>query len=133
MRPRTQQDSVNRLRRIGSRAYLDQELTVQAVELHPRTRRVWVDGVEARRLGPMEAALLAYLMERAGAVVSRDDLTTSVWGYPEGVRTKTVDATLKNLRRKLGEDWRRPRFITTVWGRGLRFEREDARSEKSCA
>ena len=87
MRPRTQQDSVNRLRRIGSRAYLDQALTVQAVELHPRTRRVWVDGVEARRLGPMEAALLAYLMERAGAVVSRDDLTTSVWGYPEGVRT----------------------------------------------
>lgn len=133
MRPRTQQESVNRLRRLGSRAYLDQELKVQAIELHPRTRRVWVDGLERPRLGPMEAALLRYLMERAGQVVSRDDLVSNVWRYPEGVRTKTVDATLKNLRRKLGEDWRRPRFITTVWGRGLRFEREDSRPEQSCA
>lgn len=133
MRRRTHEDKVDKLRKLSSRAYLDHALKVQAIELHPRTRRVWIDGREMRRLGPMEAALLAYLMERPGQVVSREDLLSIVWGYPADVHTNTVDATLKNLRRKLGDDWRQPRFITTVWARGLRFEPESTAREQNCA
>lgn len=99
-------------------------LTVQDVRLDPVDRRVW-RGDEEIELSRKEFDLLHALMSRAGELVTRDELMRNVWETTFWTSSKTIDVHLGWLRRKLGDDSRRPRLITTIRGRGLRFERLD--------
>lgn len=94
---------------------------VQGVELDPTARRVWRDGTEVR-LSNKEFDLLEALISRAGEVVTRDELMLNVWNTSFWTSAKTIDVHLGWLRKKLGDDTRRPQLITTIRGRGLRFE-----------
>jgi DNA-binding response OmpR family regulator len=96
-------------------------ITVQSVELDPATRQVWRDGSEIR-LSRMEFDLVHALIERAGEIVSREELMREVWQTNFWTSAKTIDVHLGWVRRKLGDDTRHPSLITTVRGRGLRFE-----------
>jgi DNA-binding response OmpR family regulator len=69
-----------------------------------------------------EFDLLHALMARAGLVVTRAELMEDVWQTTFWTSAKTIDVHLGWLRRKLGDDTRRPTLITTIRGRGLRFE-----------
>ncbi len=86
-----------------------------------RAHRMIVRG-EVQELTPTELDLIWALAENAGEVISSDDLLASVWGYPEGIRTRTLDVHVSRLRRKLGERGRNARHIITVRGIGYRFE-----------
>ena len=70
----------------------------------------------------MEFDLLYALMSRAGEIVSREELMRDVWDTTFFTSAKTIDVHVGWLRRKLGDDTRRPKLITTVRGQGLRFE-----------
>ena len=54
--------------------------------------------------------------------MSRDELMRDVWGASFWTSSKTIDVHLGWVRRKLGDDSRRPMLISTIRGRGLRFE-----------
>ena len=58
----------------------------------------------------------------SGEIVSRDDLMREVWHTSFWTSSKTIDVHLGWVRRKLGDDPRRPHLITTLRGKGLRFE-----------
>jgi DNA-binding response OmpR family regulator len=73
-------------------------------------------------LRPKEFDLLVALLKRSGDVVSRRDLLHEVWGYSDGVVSRTVDTHLAELRRKLGIGDREPGAITTVARVGYRLE-----------
>jgi len=73
-------------------------------------------------LSPREFHLLRYFVDHRGATLSRSELLQHVWGYGAGVSTRTVDVHVAWLRRKLEDDPRLPRLITTVHGMGYRFE-----------
>jgi DNA-binding response OmpR family regulator len=96
-------------------------LSVQGVEVDPVSRRVWRDGTEIR-LSRKEFDLLHALIRRPGEIVTRDQLMLEVWQTTFWTSAKTIDVHLGWLRRKLGDDTRRPTLITTIRGRGLRFE-----------
>jgi DNA-binding response OmpR family regulator len=96
-------------------------LTVHGVVVDPATRRVWRDGAEVR-LSRKEFDLLVSLMSRAGEIVTREELMREVWQATFWTSAKTVDVHLGWLRKKLGDDASRPGLITTVRGKGLRFE-----------
>lgn len=89
----------------------------------PIAGRVWRDGVEVR-LSKKEFELLFALIRRAGEIVTRDELMLEVWKTSFWTSAKTIDVHLGWLRRKLGDDTRRPTLITTIRGQGLRFEPE---------
>lgn len=72
-------------------------------------------------LSPKELALLVALVRRAPCVVSRDELLREVWGYREGVVTRTVDTHVRLLRRKLERDPGEPRHILTAQRTGYRI------------
>jgi DNA-binding response OmpR family regulator len=97
-------------------------LSVSDVELDLSARRVCVKGHEVV-LSNKEYDLLAALMRRAGTVVSREELMREVWQTAWMGSSKTLDMHVSWLRRKLGDDAARPRYITTVRGVGFRFER----------
>jgi len=71
---------------------------------------------------PKAFDLLLALMRRKGAVASRQDLMRDVWGYDTSVVSRTVDAHIAELRRKLEPDPSDPVHILTVWKRGYRFQ-----------
>jgi DNA-binding response OmpR family regulator len=96
-------------------------LTVQGVQVDPETRRVWRDGREVR-LSKKEFELLHALISRPGQIVTREQLMLEVWETTFWTSAKTIDVHLGWLRRKLGDDTRNPSLITTIRGRGLRFE-----------
>lgn len=73
-------------------------------------------------LTTQEARCLAYLAERPGRNVEREDLLRDVWGYRGGVVTRSVDNTVLRLRAKIEPDPARPRHVVTVQGVGYRFE-----------
>src|SRR6266511_69086 len=81
---------------------------------------VRLDGV-AVALTRSEFDLLGALAGRAGRAWSRYELVTRVQGYDYDGYERTIDAHVKNLRRKLGEDPRQPRYVVTVPGVGYKF------------
>lgn len=71
-----------------------------------------------------EFDLLHALISRAGEIVTREELMRDVWQTDFWTSAKTIDVHLGWVRRKLGDDTRRPMLISTIRGRGLRFEAE---------
>jgi two-component system, OmpR family, response regulator RegX3 len=72
-------------------------------------------------LAAREFDLLALLMARAGTVVRREEIMDEVWDPHWFGSTKTLDVHIAWLRKKLGDDPTRPRYITTIRGVGFRF------------
>lgn len=91
------------------RLSIDQERREVAVEDRP------VD------LTRTEFDLLAALASRPGRAWSRYELVNRIQGYDYDGYDRTVDAHVKNLRRKLGDDPRQPVFVHTVPGIGYKF------------
>ena len=91
------------------------------VEVHTASRTVRRRG-EPVTLTPKEYDLLLALLRRHGAVASRVELLTEVWGYSAAVMSRTVDTHVAELRRKLEDDLAAPRHILTVRKTGYRLE-----------
>lgn len=91
-------------------------LRVGPLEIDERSRRVTLDGVELA-LTPKEFDLLAFFAHDPGAALRRPDILRSVWQTTWYGTTKTLDAHIASLRRKLGD----PAWIVSVRGVGFRF------------
>jgi DNA-binding response OmpR family regulator len=72
-------------------------------------------------LSSIEQSLLYLLASRSGQVVTRDEILDAIWGTDFVAESNIVDRHIRSLRIKLQNDYRRPRFIATVPGRGYRF------------
>ena len=69
----------------------------------------------------IEAELLSWFARHPGEVASKDQLLREVWGYREGVRSRTVEVTVYTLRRKIERDPTHPEHLLTERGGGYRF------------
>jgi len=79
------------------------------------------DPGEIRRLGPKVTAVLVCLAERAGQVVSKDELIAHAWDGAPFTSDEALAAVLYELRKVLDDDARKPRFIETLRGNGYRL------------
>jgi DNA-binding response OmpR family regulator len=81
--------------------------------------------VKVGRLRPeltaMEQALLYLLASNPGQTLGREEILDALWGADYIAGSNVVDRHVRNLRLKLKDDWRNPRFIGTVPGKGYRF------------
>jgi DNA-binding response OmpR family regulator len=91
------------------------------------THTVTVSG-QPVNLTPTEFGILESLMTTPGRVFRRDELLETVQGVAFEAYERTVDAHIKNLRRKIEPDPAHPRYVLTVRGIGYRInpELEDA-------
>ena len=90
------------------------------LELDVARHRVSVDGVPVE-LTALEFDLLTVLARDPGVVIGRQTMLDRVWGPEFVADDHLVDVHIANLRRKLGDDPTRPRFIETVRGVGYRL------------
>ena len=72
-------------------------------------------------LSGIEQSLLYLLASSGGRVVTREEILDAVWGTDFVAESNIVDRHVRSLRIKLQDDYRHPRFIATVPGRGYRF------------
>jgi DNA-binding response OmpR family regulator len=83
---------------------------------------------EARKGGRLlamsmkELRLMQYLADHRERVVTRKEILSNVWEYDATVSSRTVDVHIGWLRQKLEDDPQRPKYITTIRGRGYRFD-----------
>jgi len=76
-------------------------LTVGKIRLDIYRCTVFVEDVEII-LAPKEFAMLRFLMEYRGHVVSRESLLVNIWGYDSDVSDRVIDNHVKKLRKALG-------------------------------
>ena len=99
---------------------LQSTIHVGEIEIDILNREVRA-GTSVIHLTGLEQSLLYLLVANAGRVVTRDEILDALWGVDFVSESNIVDRHIRALRAKLQNDWRRPRFIATVPGRGYRF------------
>ncbi len=72
-------------------------------------------------LSGIEQSLLYLLASRSGRIVTRDEVLDTIWGTDFVAESNIVDRHIRSLRIKLQDDYRHPRFIATIPGKGYRF------------
>lgn len=107
-RPRTSQEHVEGVRRFGD------------LEIDPGAREVRRAG-EPVELTKIEFDLIDVLSAEPRVVFSRERLLESVWGQDWFGDDHVVDVHVANLRGKLGDDPRTPRYLRTIRGVGYRI------------
>ncbi|HUP31536.1 MAG TPA: response regulator transcription factor [Gaiellaceae bacterium] len=93
-----------------------------ALEIDTVAHEVRRDG-EPVELTPNEYKLLVALARYPGRVYSRFELVNHVQGYDYEGYERTIDAHVKNLRKKIEPEPKRPRYVETVFGVGYRLAR----------
>ena len=89
--------------------------------LNGKTRNVKVDGASVE-LSAHEFDLLSILAAEPGRVFTRDQLLKALYGgQNDMVFDRTIDAHIKNLRKKLGDSAKTPKWIGSVFGVGYKL------------
>lgn len=94
-------------------------LTFARFRFDPESARLWT-GKREIKLTPKAAGVLAMLIERAGEPVSKDELFERVWRGTV-VTDDALVTCIQELRKALGDDARKPKYIETRHRRGYRF------------
>ncbi len=112
------------LARRGQRPILPERMSLGALLLDTRGRRLWVRDREVS-LTAKEYALLEYLARRAGDVVSRADIAEHVWDEHYDPVSNVVDVYVQRLRRKLDRPGHES-LIRTRRGEGYQLSMDTA-------
>jgi two-component system alkaline phosphatase synthesis response regulator PhoP len=111
------------LRRTSGVAPAAEVLRAGALVLDAGGHQATLDG-RVLDLTPTEFELLAVLLQNPGRAFTRLELLDRVQGDAYEGYERTVDAHVKNLRAKLGDDPRHPRYVQTVFGVGYKLGAE---------
>lgn len=106
---------LKRLGQEGNSGYSDAWLTIDIPG-----RAVAVDGGRPVKLTALEFRLLCYLAERAGQVVSKQELFEKVW-EDRFTGDGTLNVHIRKIREAIEPEPGAPRYIHTVWGEGYKF------------
>lgn len=125
-KPFSPRELVARVRALFRRASAANEPTLEILDFGDLVidisgHKVTVEGNEVD-LTASEFKLLTTLARYPGHVYNRMELVEKVLGYDFEGYERTIDSHVKNLRAKLGDDPRDPRWLYTVHGIGYRFE-----------
>ena len=129
-KPFSPRELVARVRAILRRAGTSEQPLVDvlrfdggSLEIDNVQHEVRRDG-EPVALTPNEYKLLTTLARYPGRVYSRFELIHHVQGYEYEGYERTIDAHVKNLRRKIEPDPKHPRYVETVFGVGYRLKKQ---------
>src|SRR5262249_50911963 len=92
-------------------------LSYGSITLDPASHSVFKDG-ELMNISRREYALLQKLLENVGRVISREQLTQTLYGWGDEVDSNALEVHIHNLRKKFGSN-----FIRTIRGVGYMIEK----------
>ena len=127
VKPFSPRELVARVRAILRRTQGGEQPLVETISLDDGALEIDTVQHDVRRDGklveltPNEYKLLVTLARYPGRVYSRFELTNHVQGYEYEGYERTIDAHVKNLRKKIEPDPKQPRYVETVFGTGYRL------------
>lgn len=95
------------------------------LEIYPKKFKLYKNKEEIK-LSSLEFKIFMTLYKNKGKVMSRDDILDSVYGfYGEPVIDRSIDVHITNLRKKLNDDPKNPKYIETVRGIGYKMVEDE--------
>ncbi len=95
------------------------QIDLPPIRLDLKEGRLW-NGERPVDLRPKTWKLIRYMVERPGELLTKQELIDAVW--PDTIVTEaSLNQAIRELRKALGDDARKPKFIETVHRRGFRF------------
>jgi DNA-binding response OmpR family regulator len=108
------------LRRAGGGPTEGRVMAWDGLSVDTENRRVSKNGA-ALTLTPNEYRILALLMSRPQKIFTRDEIIENIKNDEYDGFDRIIDSHIKNLRQKIEDDTRNPRYVLTVYGMGYRF------------
>ncbi|MGB9694408.1 MAG: response regulator transcription factor [Caldisericaceae bacterium] len=123
-KPFSPRELVARVKSVLRRSYPEEgSIKISDLEIYPSEMSVLKNGVDIG-LTAKEFKVFFALVRKPGAILSREEIMDQVYNeYDEVVFDRTVDAYIKNIRKKLDDDPKSPRYIESAYGAGYRFKR----------
>lgn len=90
------------------------------LEIIEKERKVLVDNLEVE-LTSKEFSLLVLMAKNENRVFTKKELYENVWNECEMEGNNTITVHVKEIRQKIKDDIKKPKYIQTVWGTGYKF------------
>lgn len=103
----------------------DAEIYQPPFLLNTGNRTLEKDG-ERVRLTQLEYSIVKLFMENPGKALSREEILDAIWGKGYFGELKIVDVNVRRLRLKIEDDAQEPKYISTVWGYGYKWDTAEA-------
>jgi len=113
---------VDRIKKQREKQEFVEDYEIGNLKIDHQNHQIYVNG-EPRKLTPTEFDLVELLAHSPKEVFTRDKLLQTIWDWQSDASdTRTVDAHIRSVRKKLGED-----YIRTIHGLGYAFEPQEAK------
>lgn len=126
-KPFSPRELIQRVRAILRRSYPDNSPISDLFSYNNNDLSINLSRHEVKKKGriinltPNEYKILAIFASNPGQVFSRDKLVTTAFGFDYDGFDRTIDTHIKNLRQKIEDNPKDPRYILTVYGVGYKF------------
>ena len=97
------------------------EFCAQGLRINYDRRKVFVEGEEVK-LTQTEYNIVVLLAEHAGRVMTYNEIIQRIWGWSDAGSVKKLQVNMANIRKKLGEEPGKNRYITNKIGIGYRMD-----------
>jgi len=126
VKPFSPRELVARVKNILRRVYPEEgTLKIKDIEINPKEMRVYKNGKDLG-LTVKEFRVLFALAKKSGSVLTRDEIMNEIYSeYDEVVFDRTIDAYIKNIRKKLGDNPKDPKYIESIYSAGYRLIRDE--------
>jgi two-component system response regulator MtrA len=111
---------MRRAQMAGDGLQRDKPLQIGELRLEPASHEAFRRG-EPVQLTRLEFNLLYTMAQRAGKVLTREEILKLVWGENEAIDLRGIDAHIRRLRSKVEDDPNNPKRIQTVHGIGYKM------------
>ena len=128
VKPVKQKELVARIKAVTRRLipqHDQQEMIFGNLRIDPGSRVVSMVG-EPVKLTEKEFKLILFIFKNIGRLLSRDQILSAVWGYDEGINTRTVDTHMSRIRKKLDLSQENGWRLSSIYHQGYRLERVEA-------
>ncbi len=123
-KPFSPKEVVLRVKNILKRSYPDEQIIkFKDLEIHPKEIKIYQNGKEIP-FTAKEFKIIFAMVTKPGTVFSREKIMDEIYTeYDDVVFDRTIDVYIKNIRKKLGDNPKNPRYIESVYGAGYRMRK----------
>ncbi len=125
-KPFSPREVIARAKAVLRRAFPDEKtIKIKDLEIMPKEMKVVKNGKDIF-FTLKEFKVLIALAKKAPGIMSRDEIMDQIYDeYDDVVYDRTIDAYVKNIRKKLGDDPKSPKYIDSVYGAGYRMIKDE--------
>lgn len=126
-KPFSPRELVSRVKALLRRSYRDSNPLFEKLSFNNKDLEVDIDKMEVKKDGKVillttnEFKILSTLLTNPGQVFSREQLIEKAFGIDYEGFDRTIDTHIKNIRQKIEDNPKEPKYILTVYGVGYKF------------